>query len=244
MMNNNTNITSLSHNLLSESSTESKSQNGTSSEAPCATFKKFKVLGVSECNLIDLIINNTYKKNNSQIFFISNKMTSEVLNKEISTSTNDSMLLFVNGYHNKEWQMLNNHKNKNAINIHMSNVVMYQFNLSCKKNINKKIFPNQIRQCKIMNEKTEEVINKYIDKKNTMKDDILKEFLNETVNGKSTIRIAEAFCMRVMDVHVIPRQYGCHYDVVCDVEPDINKIKAILPYLYCISTLKSIIPPY
>ena len=104
---------------------------------------------------------------------------------------------FINKFTQKEWKFVNNAKNGN-INPHdlyMSTVITWQYQWTFEKNGWLLALPRTIERCEIENKKTNEVLIEH--KADYHSDAFRKAFLETTVNGKSTVRVARALGLKI-----------------------------------------------
>lgn len=104
---------------------------------------------------------------------------------------------FINKFTQKEWKFVNNAKNGN-INPHdlyMSTVITWQYQWAFEKNGWLLALPRTIERCEIENKKTNEVLIEH--KADYHSDAFRKAFLETTVNGKSTVRVARALGLKI-----------------------------------------------
>ena len=108
---------------------------------------------------------------------------------------------FFNTYSPDLWIFQNNKKSPSTQHVfYMSNVAVMQFEKATTIKGFSYQFPKIIQRSNIINLKTDEVIRKYMGKHNTKQ--FKEEFLNTTVNGKSTQRITEDLGMTIEKLEV------------------------------------------
>ena len=108
---------------------------------------------------------------------------------------------FFNTYSPDQWIFQNNKKSPSTQHVfYMSNVVVMQLEKAATVKGFSYQFPKIIQRSNIINFKTDEVIREYMGKHNT--NQFKEEFLNTTVNGKSTQRITEDLGMTIEKLEV------------------------------------------
>lgn len=104
---------------------------------------------------------------------------------------------FCNEFNQKHWKFRENIKegNINPDDFYMSTVIAWQFQWTFKKNGWLLELPKTIERCGIANQKTNEVLIQH--KADYHCDAFRKAFLETTVNGKSTVRVAQALGLKI-----------------------------------------------
>lgn len=138
-------------------------------------------------------------------------------------------LHFCNSFYPAIWVFYDNRKDPvGSKEIYMSNAVVYQFEQVFKTKEGGLKLPKTIRRARINNVETIELLERYKD--NYDSELFLRNFLNTTVNGKSTVRVVKDFGMSIVG-HTVNCYYKVNkdclnlreeFDVDIHVSPDSN----------------------
>lgn len=141
--------------------------------------------------------------------------------------------VFSNTLAPERWTFYANYKPKkiNKKEFFMSNMVAIQFEKTFYEKNWPLEFPKEIKRSNIVNEDTDKLILSYIDRHDS--DEFMQDYLRNTVNGKSTVQVAQDFDLEVYKLSVsqgdvprdpedidantaLPKNY---YDVLAYVRP-------------------------
>lgn len=155
----------------------------------------------------------TYRNENNNL----SEMTTTHMSKEIYwygsmfTSTPEDRTekygtcKFINYFTPKAWYLQENFKSKSIPkdSFFLSNVIIKQFEKCFKEKQWPFQLPQTIHRCNISNRKSDLLIRQYAGQHDSEK--FMHDFLNNTVNGKSTVRIADCFAL---DIHQLTVKEG------------------------------------
>ena len=112
---------------------------------------------------------------------------------------------FINYFTPEAWYLQENVKSKSIPkdSFFLSNVIVKQFEKCFKEKQWPFQLPKTIHRCNISNRKSDLLIRQYAGQHDSEK--FMHDFLNNTVNGKSTVRIADCFAL---DIHQLTVKEG------------------------------------
>ena len=110
---------------------------------------------------------------------------------------------FINTFTPTTWYLRSNFKSEHSPrnSFYLSNVLVRQYEMCFKENQWPFQLPETIHQCNICNKESDQLIRQYAGQHNSKK--FMDDFLNNTVNGKSTVRIVNCFDLDINRLTVI-----------------------------------------
>ena len=123
---------------------------------------------------------------------------------------------FINTFTPTTWYLKSNFKSEKSPrnSFYLSNVIAMQYEKCFTENQWPFQLPETIHQCDICNEKSDQLIRQYAGQHNTKK--FMDDFLQNTVNGKSTVRIADCFGLDIKRLTVIEGKQGRNRSALID----------------------------
>lgn len=169
-------------------------------------------------------LENTYKKEHDNLSKMTTTDTSEYTDGSscMFTWTPQDKLAkygscrFINTFTPTTWYLKSNFKSEKSPrnSFYLSNVIAMQYEKCFTENQWPFQLPETIHQCDICNEKSDQLIRQYAGQHNTKK--FMDDFLQNTVNGKSTVRIADCFGLDIKRLTVIEGKQGRNRSALID----------------------------
>ena len=109
---------------------------------------------------------------------------------------------FINYFRPETWYLKENFKSKSIPkdSFFLSNVIVKQYEMCFKEKQWLFQLPETIHRCNISNRQSDLLIRQYAGQHDSEK--FMHDFLNNTVNGKSTVRIADSFALEIHQLTV------------------------------------------
>ena len=123
---------------------------------------------------------------------------------------------FINTFTPTTWYLKSNFKSEKSPrnSFYLSNVIAMQYEKCFTENQWPFQLPETIHRCDICNKETDQLIRQYADQHNTKK--FMDDYLQNTVNGKSTVRIADCFGLDINRLTVIEGEQGRNRSALID----------------------------
>jgi|GEM_PF-2336149 len=118
---------------------------------------------------------------------------------------------FINKYTPNRWYFEDNYRQSNEP-IYFSDMIQYQYKIISNRNKFHGQLPKEIARCTVINRET---LNKT---EGLIGSPLMKRFMTETVNGKSTQRVLDTFGLRAKAVTRSLRPYADYPDFIVSVE--------------------------
>ena len=161
-------------------------------------------------------LENTYKKEHDNLSEMTTTDTSEYTDGSscMFTWTPQDKLAkygscrFINTFTPTTWYLKSNFKSEKSPrnSFYLSNVIAMQYKKCFTENQWPFQLPETIHQCDICNKESDELIRQYAGQHNSQ--EFMDDFLRTTVNGKSTVRIANSFGLDIYQLTVIEGDQG------------------------------------